>query len=186
MNEDLSTVNSQIVDATTSIVTLAAGQSPSQAFAMLDTVLLETLGIAMYNAVNRQQGAGMLSAAAVTSTCAKMLSVPFPVATTETTPTTTTPPSVSPLPSPPRETLSPAAVVAAATTEAENALAAMKQQAEDTQKEAQKVQQDMQKLAEAAGTLGSTTTVPDPGKNTDTGTSTQDTKQEPEKKPDAS
>ncbi|MGD3727160.1 RebB family R body protein [Xanthomonas citri pv. citri] len=71
---DDSSVNSQIVDAVSSIVTLTTGQAPAQALGMLDAVMLETLGMAMHNAVNRQQGAGMINAAAITAACAKMIS----------------------------------------------------------------------------------------------------------------
>ncbi|MCE4554587.1 RebB family R body protein [Roseateles cellulosilyticus] len=76
---DEGTVNSQILDAAVSTVALTTGQAASQALAMLDVVLLETLGMAMHNAVHRQQSAGMVSAAAVTAACAKMLQTPFPI-----------------------------------------------------------------------------------------------------------
>ncbi|WP_179098179.1 RebB family R body protein, partial [Burkholderia pseudomallei] len=78
MSLDDSTVNSQIVDAVSNVVTLTTGQSPSQAFGMLDAVLLETLGMAMHNAVNRQQSAGMINSAALTAARATILAVPFP------------------------------------------------------------------------------------------------------------
>ncbi|WP_353861761.1 RebB family R body protein [Azospirillum formosense] len=75
---DEGTVNTQVIDSTSDIVTLLTGQSPAQSFAMLDAVMVETLGMAMHNAVHRQQNAGMVNSAAVTAACAKMLSVPFP------------------------------------------------------------------------------------------------------------
>ncbi len=75
---DEGTMNTQVIDATSDIVTLLTGQSPAQSFAMLDAVMVETLGMAMHNAVHRQQNAGMVNSAAVTAACAKMLSVPFP------------------------------------------------------------------------------------------------------------
>ncbi|WP_188262100.1 RebB family R body protein [Azospirillum tabaci] len=75
---DEGTVNTQVIDATSDIVTLLTGQSPAQSFAMLDAVMVETLGMAMHNAVHRQQNAGMVNSAAVTAACAKMLAVPFP------------------------------------------------------------------------------------------------------------
>ena len=50
-------VNDQIVDAVANVVTLSSGQAPAQAFAMLDAVMTDSLGMAMYNAVSRQQGA---------------------------------------------------------------------------------------------------------------------------------
>lgn len=70
------TVNSQIVDSVSAASTLLVAQGPAQSFSMLDMVMLETLGTAMHNAVARQQGAGMVSNAAVTATCAKMINAP--------------------------------------------------------------------------------------------------------------
>lgn len=99
MDEAIGTTNSQVIDATTSVLAMTAGHSPAQSFAMLDTVLLESLGMAMYNAVNRQQSASMLSTAAVTAACAKMLGVPYPM---PAPPAFSPPPApnVSPLPGP--------------------------------------------------------------------------------------
>ena len=71
------TVNTQIVDSVSNVVTLATGQSASQAFGMLDAVMLETLGMAMHNAVHRQQSSGMINSAAVTAACAKILATPI-------------------------------------------------------------------------------------------------------------
>lgn len=67
------TVNSRIVDSVASVVTLNTGEAPAQAFGMLDAVMVESLGMAMHNAVMRQQGSSMVGAAAVTAACAKML-----------------------------------------------------------------------------------------------------------------
>ena len=67
------TVNSRIVDSVASVVTLNTSEAPSQAFGMLDAVMVESLGMAMHNAVMRQQGASMVGTAAVTAACAKML-----------------------------------------------------------------------------------------------------------------
>ncbi|WP_211904951.1 RebB family R body protein, partial [Xanthomonas maliensis] len=111
---DDSTVNSQIVDAVSSVVTLTTGQAPAHALGMLDAVMLETLGMAMHNAVNRQQGAGMINAAAITAACAKMISAPFP-ATPPPPPAPPGPtPTVAPLPGPPPAPAPPAALIAAA------------------------------------------------------------------------
>ncbi len=74
---DGSTVNAQIVDSVADVVTLSSGMAPAQSFGMLDAILTETLGMAMYNAVSRQQGASMIGSAATTSSCAKMLRVPL-------------------------------------------------------------------------------------------------------------
>ncbi|CEE75724.1 Translation initiation factor IF-2 (modular protein) [Xanthomonas citri pv. citri] len=116
---DDSSVNSQIVDAVSSIVTLTTGQAPAQALGMLDAVMLETLGMAMHNAVNRQQGAGMINAAAITAACAKMISAPFPVPPPPPPAPPGPPPTVAPLPGPPAVPPPPAALIAAAAAEAE-------------------------------------------------------------------
>ncbi|AOJ11545.1 RebB family R body protein [Burkholderia mayonis] len=120
MSTDDSSVNSQIVDAVSNVVTLTTGQSPSQAFGMLDAVLLETLGMAMHNAVSRQQSAGMINSAALTAACAKILAVPFPVPPPPPPPAPTQPPDVHPLPGP-DESLPPMTVVEAAVKESETA-----------------------------------------------------------------
>lgn len=70
------TTNNQIVDSVTTTGLLVGGQAPSQSFGMLDTVMAETLGMAMHNAVMRQQASGTVNAAAVTAACARMLQVP--------------------------------------------------------------------------------------------------------------
>lgn len=74
---DHGTVNSQIVDSVADVVTLTGGHAPAHAFGMLDAVMVETMGMAMYNAVSRQQGSSMIGSAAVTAVCAKMLNAPF-------------------------------------------------------------------------------------------------------------
>ncbi|WP_271000102.1 RebB family R body protein, partial [Listeria seeligeri] len=76
-------------------------QGPAQSFSMLDMVMLETLGTAMHNAVARQQGAGMVSNAAVTAACAKMINAPWPVPP---------PPPLPPPPPPPPEVFTTAEV----------------------------------------------------------------------------
>jgi hypothetical protein len=70
------TVNSQIVDSVANVVTLASATA-LPAFAMLDAVFAEALGMAMHNAVNRQQSASMIGSAAVTAACARMLGGPL-------------------------------------------------------------------------------------------------------------
>ncbi len=116
----MSTVNSQITDAVSQTTTLLTGQSPSQAMGMLDAVLLDTLGVAMHNAVMRQANSHTAASAAVTAACAKMLSVPFLI-NSPTPPLS--PPVVTPLPTPPA---SPTAVVAAAYADAETAVNVLK------------------------------------------------------------
>lgn len=141
MTTDNSTVNSQIVDAVSSIVTLTTGQSPSQALAMLDAVLLETLGMAMHNAVNRQQSASMVSAAALTAACAKMLAVPFPAPPAPPPPAPTPPPAVHPLPGP-EEPPPQAALVKAAVQEGEIAFSGAKAALENLKAGADAAAQD--------------------------------------------
>ncbi|MBK3736459.1 hypothetical protein GAY29_25845, partial [Azospirillum brasilense] len=63
---DEGTVNTQVIDATSDIVTLLTGQSPAQSFAMLDAVMVETLGMAMHNAVHRHPNQGRCNSAAAT------------------------------------------------------------------------------------------------------------------------
>lgn len=75
---DQGNVNSQIVDSVADVVGITSGLAPAQAFGMLDTVMTETLGMAMYNAISRQQGGSMIGSAAATAVCAKMLTAPFP------------------------------------------------------------------------------------------------------------
>jgi hypothetical protein len=148
---DDSTVNSQIVDSVTGVLTLAAGQAPSQAFGMLDAVLLETLGMAMHNAVNRQQNASLVGQAAVTAACAKMLGVPFPVPPAPLPPAPPPLAAISPLPSPPPEPAPPAALIASAMAEGEAAIQILKTQAQGSSADAATAQADLQKLAAEAG-----------------------------------
>ncbi len=94
---DQGSVNSQILDSVADTVTIATGLAPSQSFGMLDTVMIETLGMAMYNAVSRQQGGSMVGSAAVTAACAKMLGTPLGTAPKPHA----GPPHIHPLPTPP-------------------------------------------------------------------------------------
>ena len=148
MTED-NTVNSQIVDSVSSVVTLSTAQSPSQAFGMLDAVLLETLGMAMYNAVNRQQSAGMIGSAAVTAACAKMLSAPFPFTPPPPAPPVP-PPVVNPLPPPPPPPLSNSALIAAAMAEGQTAIEVLQAQAMGSTTDAATAAADLQQLAQEA------------------------------------
>lgn len=141
------TVNSQVVDAVSSVVTLSSGQSPSQSQGMLDAVLLETLSMAMYNAVNRQQSAGMIGSAAVTAACAKMLSAPFPVMPPPPPPGPL--PVVNPLPGPAPD-LPPSAVIAAALSEGQTAIQVLQAQATGSSQDAATAKADLQQLATAA------------------------------------
>lgn len=93
-------VNDQIVDSVADVVMLNTGQAPAQSSAMLDVVMAETVAMAMYNAVNRQQASSMVGSAAVTSACAKMLQTPFPILLPPA-PVPVPPSGLQPLPVPP-------------------------------------------------------------------------------------
>src|ERR1700722_8153173 len=58
------------------IDTLGVGTSPSYSQAVLDAVLAQALGMAMYNAVTAQQNASAARSAAVLMACSAMLSLP--------------------------------------------------------------------------------------------------------------
>lgn len=68
-------VNSQITDSVTQVVSNAIGQGSSQSMAMINTVMAETLGMFMHNAVNAQHNSQMIGTASTTSTCARMLGI---------------------------------------------------------------------------------------------------------------
>lgn len=127
MNQD-GTVNGQIIDSTSSIVTLLTGQAPSQSFGMLDAVMVETMAMAMHNAVNRQQSAGMIGSAAVTAACAKLLAVPVPPFVPPPPAPPPVLPTLPPLPGP-TPVAPPEARVAAASATAESAIDTLKAEA---------------------------------------------------------
>ncbi|MGH8447270.1 MAG: RebB family R body protein [Solimonas sp.] len=143
---DNGTVNSQIVDSVTGVGTLVTGQAPAQAFGMLDAVLLETLGMAMHNAVNRQQGGSMVGAAAVTAACAKMLAVPYPPPPPPPPPIPTLPTNVHLLPGPPHEPPPAATVIAGAYADAEAAIKVLQEQAKGSSANATAAQNDLAQL----------------------------------------
>lgn len=90
MNTDGS-VNEQITDSVTQTSTAVVGLAPAQSMGMLDAVLVETVGMAMYGAVSRQQNAQMTATASITATCARILSA-FAPAPAPTPPVPLTPP----------------------------------------------------------------------------------------------
>ncbi|WP_431257272.1 RebB family R body protein [Roseateles chitinivorans] len=151
---DESTVNSQIVDSVSTTVTLATGQAPSQAHGMIDAVLLETLGMAMYNAVNRQQSSGMISAAAVTSACARILTMQPPAPPPPAPPP---PPSVNPLPGPAAPPASSANLIAGAMADGQTAIQVLQAQSAGSSQDAGLAQKDLLALAAAATAAANTT-----------------------------
>jgi Killing trait len=59
------------------IDTLVVGTSPSYSHAVLDAVLAQALGLAMYNAVTAQQNASAARSATVLMACSALLSLPI-------------------------------------------------------------------------------------------------------------
>lgn len=100
----MSSVNSQINDSVSSTIATVLGNAPAQGFGLLDTVMAETVGMMMHNAVTAQQNAQMVGNAAVTATCAKMLQVQPPGGKSKKT---TPPPFSPPIFSPPGSSNSP-------------------------------------------------------------------------------
>jgi hypothetical protein len=132
------TINARILDSVAVNAGLVTGQSPSQAFGMLDTVMAETLGMAMHNAVLRQQAGSMVNSAAVTAACAKMLQTPYAVDITPAPPHPTPPPKPDPV-DPPDKPVAPSMAIAAAVQEGEQAVRFLKREGEEAaavQKEA--------------------------------------------------
>jgi hypothetical protein len=68
--------DSEIFDVASGLDTLAVGSSPAQSFAILDAVMAQALGMAMFNAVNSQQNAAIVRSAALTLACTVLLSLP--------------------------------------------------------------------------------------------------------------
>lgn len=146
---DIGTVNDQVVDSVNSVNTLLAGQSPAHAFAMLDTVMAETLGMAMYNAVNRQQNAGMVNSAAVTAACARMLNAYPPAPAPDPAPPPPPPPTVHALP-PPTPAPSGDVMVKTAFSQGGNAITVLQGAAASAGAVAQEANDDLQSLAKLA------------------------------------
>ena len=77
MSDPGATDNGQSFDLAARLDTLAIGLSPAQSIAMLDAVMAQTAGMAMFNAVSSQQNAAIVRSAAVTMACTALLSVPL-------------------------------------------------------------------------------------------------------------
>jgi hypothetical protein len=150
---DGSSVNGQIVDSVADVVTLNSGLAPTQAFGMLDTVMTETLGMAMYNAVSRQQGSSMIGSAATTAVCAKMLSAPFPH-DVPPSPPPPTPGGVQPLDPPPFKPKPAPVIIAEAKAEGEWAIDTLKTEEQGLSRNAAQARDALEQLtADAAPTV---------------------------------
>jgi hypothetical protein len=139
MSDD-GTVNSQITDSVTQSSTFLIGQGAASSMGMLDMVLLETLGMAMHNAVVRQQHNQMSNSAAITAACAKMLQAPFPIK----------PPPPSPSPPPPGGLPGPgdpASDIAKNFADAQTAIAALKRDQASSASNASNASKDLDALA---------------------------------------
>ena len=68
-----SALNEQIVDSVAATKFINVGGAPASSQALLDAVMSETLGMAMHNAVMRQQANSVVGSAATTATCARIL-----------------------------------------------------------------------------------------------------------------
>ncbi len=139
---DDSTVNSQITDSVTQGNTTVVGQSVSVTQGMLDTVMAETIGMGLYNAVSAQQSSQMTSHAAVTTACARMLQAPIPIKTPPPTP----PPekSVTPLEEPTPESRE--QQIAAASEKAETAIQDLLRLEQETAQTTQDAKTDLKAL----------------------------------------
>lgn len=73
---DEGTVNSQITDSVAQVATAVLGPAPTQTTGMLDAVMAEAIGMAMYNAVTTQHNSQMVASAAIAAACARMLKIP--------------------------------------------------------------------------------------------------------------
>jgi hypothetical protein len=68
-----SQVNDQVSDAVAEANTTVLGNAPAGSQGLLDTVMAETIGMLLHNAVTAQHNAQMVSSAAVTAACARIL-----------------------------------------------------------------------------------------------------------------
>lgn len=70
-----SPLNGQIAAAVANLDALVTGMGPAQSMAMLDAVMVQSLGLAMQGAIARQQADRVISAAVVSAACARMLEI---------------------------------------------------------------------------------------------------------------
>lgn len=136
-------LNTQIVDSVAAANFINIGGAPASAQALLDAVMSETLGMAMHNAVMRQQANSVVSSAATTATCARILQAGggappppappyFPIEPG---------PVIPPLDGP--EVINPNVVMAKASAEVDEALNALGAQAAASQQEAVQAQTEV-------------------------------------------
>lgn len=68
-----SAINSSILSSVVDADVLALGLAPSESLALLDATMAQTLGMAMHNAVVRQQADRVVSQALISAACARMV-----------------------------------------------------------------------------------------------------------------
>lgn len=139
----MSTVNSQITDSVSTTISSVLGNAPAEGFALLDTVMAETVGMMMHNAVNAQQNSQMVSNAAVTATCAKMLQVQPPSSSRSSPSSPPLPPIFSPPGSPP-------SAIVKSGQNAKNAIQNLANDLENAAGEEQQAKALLQELADTA------------------------------------
>ena len=141
-----SSLNDQIVDSVAGMAFLNIGSAPAGTQALLDAVMSETLGMAMHNAVMRQQANSVVSSAAATATCARILQ------SSNGEPPPFVPPGFYPGPGPvipPLETyddLEASIVIAKASAKANDAVTDLEVQAQSSRAEATTAQSALDAL----------------------------------------
>jgi hypothetical protein len=73
-----SSINSQVMDAIASLNTLSSDMGPSTSAAMLSAMGANSIGLAMLNAVARQQADSTLASAALAAVCARLSGTRLP------------------------------------------------------------------------------------------------------------
>lgn len=70
-----SSVNSQVVDATTQVGTGVLGHAAALSLALVEDAMADSLGLAMQNAVSAQHNGQVVATASVAATCALILTL---------------------------------------------------------------------------------------------------------------
>jgi len=140
-----STLNSQMVDSVAAMNFINNGSSPASSQAMLNAVMAEALGMAMHNAVMRQQSSSMVSSAATTAACAKMLQTRSGGLPPKPHMPLVPIPDIPPLDGPPDS----AVAVAAATVQADRAIHSLEAEVKKSQQTEAKASSALSGIAEA-------------------------------------
>ena len=68
-----------VADNAQTVLNLVLGNQPGFTTAMLSTVMADTLGMSMHNAITQQNNAQVLNSASTTSACSRILSAAAPI-----------------------------------------------------------------------------------------------------------